>query len=249
MQDDNTSVNALNVDAPVSEEVKTESEVKPDESTPHQETHEEKEAKLPEYARERLGTQRNRYEKQIAQMQRQIDALARSVPRQHETQMQPPGMQVEPGSVQEQVLQTLGMLAQQKRQSEDEEARAKVQDEIRQDAAKYDDFDDVVYDDGVPFTLPVAQATLELPNTADVQYYLGKNRNELIDLGRLPPFEMKKRLIKLSVDLMNKKVVPNVPKAPKPMEQLKSNPLTKSTSGITAKSTVSEIRQLLKNRK
>jgi len=40
---------------------------------------------------------------------------------------------------------------------------------------KYDDFDDVVLNDKLPFSLSSSQAVLSLDNGEDVAYYLGKN--------------------------------------------------------------------------
>jgi len=257
MQDETQAVNALNAETPAVEVIQdsvssTEEQPQAAESHPQDKKLDE----LPEYAKERLGIQKKRYEKQIASMQRQIDALSQSVPQQRQAS-QPQGLvnpltgePIEPGSVQEQVIATLATLAQKKAQDEEALRMQQMNDEIRRDAAKYDDFDDVVYDPETPFTVPVAQAAYELPNTADVLYNLGKDRKELNRIANLRPIDMKRELVKLSVGLLNKKsVVQETPKAPKPLETLKSNPLTKTTPGITAKSSVSEIRAYLKQRK
>jgi len=244
MQDEQTSVNALN--EPVLEQASTQESISsPDDNV--SETPKDPATELPEYAKERLGIQKKRHEKEVAALKRQIDALSQVATRQ-QPQSVPPESQIQPGSVQEQVLQTLAALAAQKQKEEEAERLNQINEEIKRDAAKYDDFDDVVYDESAPFTVPIAQAALELPNTADVLYSLGKDRKELSRITNLRPIDMKRELVKLSVSLMNKKSSNQVPSAPKPLQNLKSNPLTKTTSGIQANSTVAEIRRLLKRR-
>jgi hypothetical protein len=67
---------------------------------------------------------------------------------------------------------------------------------------KYDDFDDVVRGNDVPFTPAIRDALLFVDNPSDVAYKLGKNRQELSRISQLHPLDQAREVNKLSFALM-----------------------------------------------
>lgn len=55
--------------------------------------------------------------------------------------------------------------------------------------AKYEDFDDVIADPDLPYTVHMADAVSDLPNAAEILYHLGKDEDELARIAQLSPRE------------------------------------------------------------
>ncbi len=212
------------------------------------------EGELPQYAKERLGRERKRHDKEIRNLKQQLYELqTRTAPRQNEDPIPPAN--VDPTDVKGQVLQALSELAD--KHSKEEEKRKynerlahvesqymSFQDKLDAGSDIYEDFDEVVRNDRAPFTTAMRDAGMLIDNPAEVFYVLGKNRKELKRIAGLHPLEQGREIVKLSANMLAKK--PQVSKASKPLESLKSNPAARtSTSAITTKSTVSEIRKIL----
>ena len=66
-------------------------------------------------------------------------------------------------------------------------------------ADKYDDFDEVVRGNDVPFTPAMRDTALLLDNAGDVLYTLGKNPEELKRISQLHPLDQAKEMVKMSV--------------------------------------------------
>jgi hypothetical protein len=118
-------------------------------------------------------------------------------------------------------------------------------------ADKYDDFDDVVRGDHVPFTASMRDAALMLPKkgpgaAGEVLYKLGKNPEELSRISKLFPHEQAAELVALSHAM----IAGNDGKgqSSRPLGQVKSNPVTNS-AGVTEKSSPAQIRALMKQGK
>jgi len=117
-----------------------------------------------------------------------------------------------------------------------------LQDHLDATADKYDDFDDVVRGDKVPFTEAMRDASLLLDNPGDVLYKLGKNRPELERIAKLHPLDQAKEMVKLSVALMSGGGKSG--SAPRPIGQIKNTPV--APSQVNDNTPASEIRARMK---
>jgi hypothetical protein len=111
---------------------------------------------------------------------------------------------------------------------------------------KYEDFDDVVRADHVPFTPHVRDALLLVDNPAEVAYRLGKNKSELERISRLHPLDQAREVNKLSFSLMhgNNSKTSN-PSKTSPLGNIKANPVN-AHGAITGKTPPSTIRARMK---
>jgi len=210
---------------------------------------------LPEFAKRRLAAQERKHQRELEQLKRTVEALAHSVPRQEQVAAQPP-IQVEPGSVQEVVLKTIYSLAEQNKKKAEQLEQSQRIEQLFNDGSKYEDFDDVVRTNDVPISTEILNAALDLPNSADVLYHLGKehlenrNRSRLKEFVQLSPQQLRRKMIETSVELMvpkREQPAQAAKPAAKPMPLLKTNPTAKTPSSvITEKSSVSDIRKFLK---
>lgn len=115
-------------------------------------------------------------------------------------------------------------------------------------ADKYDDFDDVVRSDHVPFTPYMRDAALMLPkkgsgSAGEVLYHLAKSPEELARIARLHPVDQAAELVALSHALIGGSDQKS--SSPRPLGQIKANPVVNS-AGITEKTSPSAIRALMK---
>lgn len=167
-------------------------------------------------------------------------------------QPNPPSMSEEE-KIHKAVRYALGAKEHEERQAKDAERQAHVHkqyqrlnDEFDRAAEKYDDFDDVVRHEDVPFTPHVRDALLLVENPADVAYKLGKNKSELERISKLHPLEQAREVNKLSFALRHG----NGGKASgstksNPMGSIKQNPAS-SSSAVTDKTPPSVIRARMK---
>jgi hypothetical protein len=210
------------------------------------------EAELPKYAKERLGRQEKRHKKEMRDIQSQLAQL-----QQHVQQQQPSRSQAEYESpsmndderIQRAVAAALRAKDDQERQAKEAEKMAHVhksyqalQDHLDNASGNYEDFDDVVRGHDAPFSEAMRDAALLIPNAADVLYKLGKNKPELQRISALHPLDQAKEMVKLSHALIagngNKQ-------APRPIGQIKSNPVT-SQGSVNENTSVSELRKRMK---
>ena len=167
-------------------------------------------------------------------------------------QPNPPGMSEEE-KIQKAVRYALGAKEHEEKQAQMAERQAHVHkqyqrlnDEFDKASEKYDDFDDVVRGDDVPFTQHVRDALLLVENPADVAYQLGKKKSELERISRLHPLDQAREVNKLSFSLMggaNQKQ--NAPSKANPLGSIRANPAHSSTA-ITDKTPPSAIRARMK---
>lgn len=214
---------------------------------------------LPRYAKERLGRQEKRHQREIRDLRTQIESMNSrlSTP---QTQDQSPPMNpytnqaIQPGSMDEQIHKAVSFALnardEHERKAKDAERVAHVhkqyqglQDHLDRASSKYDDFDDVVRAPDAPYTDTMRDTSLLLPNAADVLYKLGKNKDELKRIAQLHPLDQAKEMVKLSVALMGGNDDKQV-SAPRPIGQIKSNPVTSQT--ITEKTPIGDLRARMK---
>ncbi len=195
----------------------------------------------------------------IAQMQSQIGGDSANPQASYNTnpypspgQPNPPSM-TEDEKIQKAVRFALGAKEHEEQQVKMAERQAHVHkqyqrlsDEFDTASDKYDDFDDVVRGEDVPFTPHVRDALLLVENPADVAYRLGKNRSELERISKLHPLEQAREVNKLSFSLMggngNKS---SSPTKSNPMGSVRANPAHSSTA-VTDKTPPSVIRARMK---
>ena len=82
-----------------------------------------------------------------------------------------------------------------------QEKDAKLRQNIDKGYEKYEDFEDVAMDPGVPITPMIADILSESEIPADVAYYLGKNRPEAVKISRMTPIAAAREIAKIEVKL------------------------------------------------
>lgn len=166
-------------------------------------------------------------------------------------QPNPPGMNEEE-KIQHAVRMALGMKDHEQRQAEEAQRHAHVHkqyqrlnDEFDRASDKYEDFDDVVRGDDMPFTHHVRDALLLVENPAEVAYRLGKNRSELERISKLHPLDQAREVNKLSFSLMGGNNGKTSSSKPAPIGAIRSTS-NHSSRSITDKTPPSEIRARMK---
>jgi len=155
--------------------------------------------------------------------------------------------------IQKAVRFALGAKEHEERQAREAQSHAHVQkqyerlhNEFDKASDKYDDFDDVVRGDDVPFTPHVRDALLLVENPADVAYRLGKNKSELERISRLHPIDQAREVNKLSHSLMSGNgAKASAQTKANPLGNIRNNPAHSSTA-VTDKTPPSVIRARMK---
>lgn len=220
--------------------------------------------------KKRLGMQAKKHQREMRQMkdhimqmqaQFQSSHMDSANPSHHPSsnnpypspgQPNPPGMSEE-DKIQKAVRYALGMKDHEERQAKEAEHATHVHkqyqrlnSEFDKASDKYDDFDDVVRGDDVPFTHHVRDALLLVENPAEVAYRLGKNKSELERISKLHPLDQAREVTKLSYSLMgNHGNKPTANQKTSPMGSIRQNPAHSSTA-VTDKTPPSVIRARMK---
>ncbi len=215
--------------------------------------------------KKRLGMQAKKHQREMRHMQEQMVHMQQSMMNrdsadpsmsQHNNSYPSPGQPSAPGMSEEERIQkavryALGAKEEQEKQAQHAERQAHVHkqykrlnDEFDRASDKYEDFDELVRGDDVPFTHHVRDALLLVDNPADVAYRLGKNRSELERISKLHPLDQAREVNKLSFSLMNGGGKSSGTKS-NPMAPIKANPAN-STGAITDKTPASVIRARMK---
>jgi len=220
----------------------------------------------PAWVKKRLGMQAKKHQREmrnvhdrLAQMQSMIQGGDNAQHMNHNTNPYPSPGQPNPPSMNEDerihhaVRMALGMKEHEERQAKEAEHHSHVSREYQRlnnefDKAsdKYEDFDDVVRGDDMPFSHHVRDALLLVDNPADVAYKLGKNRAELERISKLHPLAQAREVNKLSFSLLNGGggKTSNQPKG-NPMGSIRVNPSSHS-GAITDKTPAATIRARMK---
>lgn len=221
----------------------------------------------PYSVKKRLGMQAKKHAREMRQMQDHIMQMRAQIgsdsanPNQssyNQNQYSSPGQPNPPSMTEDEKIQkavrfALGAKEHEEKQARDAERQAHVykqyqrlHDEFDNASDKYDDFDEVVRGEDVPFTPHVRDALLLVENPADVAYKLGKNKSELERISKLHPLDQAREVNKLSFSLMggNNGKPSNTMKS-NPLGSVKVNPAHSSTA-ITDKTPPSVIRARMK---
>lgn len=214
--------------------------------------------------KKRLGMQAKKHAREIRQLHDRIAQMEMSKGdsanphQQYNSNPYPSPGQPNPESMSEQekiqhaVRMALGMKDHEERQAKNAEMQTHVHkqyqrlnDEFDNASDKYDDFDDVVRGNDVPFTPHVRDALLLVENPAEVAYRLGKNRSELERISKLHPLDQAREVNKLSFSLMGNHGKPTANQKTAPMGGIRQNPVS-SSSAVTGKTPPGEIRRRMK---
>ena len=215
--------------------------------------------------KKRLGMQAKKHQREMRQMQEQMMHMQNSMmsrdsaepPLPHNNPYPSPGQPSAPGMSEEERIQkavryALGAKEHEERQAVEHERKAHVHkqyqrlnDEFDRHADKYDDFDELVRGDDVPFSHHVRDALLLVDNPGEVAYRLGKNRSELERISKLHPLDQAREVNKLSFSLMNNGGKAQAAKT-NPMAPIKGNPMGGNSGAITDKTPASVIRARMK---
>lgn len=220
---------------------------------------------LPLYAKERLGRMQKKHQKEMRRLQSQMTELQGRLAAQPQMQQQQPnyddfGSEQSPSDMHQYVNHAVQAAL---RAKEDQERRAVEQqdhDHVQKqyeslaehlDSAsdEFDDFDDVVRGDNVPFTKHMRDAALLLPTSgagsaAKVLYKLGKNPEELKRVSKLHPLDQARELLRLSHALdMGNGGSKEASEGYKPIGQLKHDPSYSSSGEISERTPMSELKR------
>jgi hypothetical protein len=215
--------------------------------------------------KKRLGMQAKKHAREMRQLHERLEQM-QSLIRQdsanpeHAYQQhynspgQPQGVGMsEEERIQAAVRMALGAKEHEERRAKEAERMAHVDKQYQRlhhefdnASEKYDDFDDVVRGDDVPFTPHVRDALLLIENPADVAYRLGKNRSELERISKLHPLDQAREVNKLSFSLLNGGSTKQQSSSKSaPMGSIRANPVSASTA-VTDKTPPSVIRARMK---
>jgi len=214
---------------------------------------------LPLAAKERLGRQEKRHQKELRAMQAQIQELhsrfgSQTMPDQNQPantyNSQPVAGEGIESHIHRAVQAALQAKDQQEAQARQAEQQAHVHkqyqaldDHLDNMSDKYEDFNDVVKAPDAPYTEAMKSAALLLPNAGDVLYKLGKNPEELKRVAKLHPLDQAKEMVKLSVALQGGSSQGT--SVPRQLGSVKSNPVTPQGS-VNENTSVGELRRKLK---
>lgn len=212
--------------------------------------------------KKRLGMQAKKHAREMRQMQEHLNRMQaqlgsdsatphsqyNSNPYPSPGQPNPPAMSEEE-KIQHAVRLALGAKEHEERQAKDAQHQAHVNkqyqrlnDEFDRASEKYDDFDEVVRGDDVPFTSHVRDALLLVENPAEVAYRLGKNTSELERISKLHPLDQVREVNKLSFALRTGNDGKGHPTTKaNPLGNVRANPINSSRT-VTDKTPASEIR-------
>lgn len=221
----------------------------------------------PYSVKKRLGQQAKKHEREMRALRDQMAQLQNGMNNRssfaqvdvpHENTFNSPGQPNGPSEsendrIQRAVRYALEAKAADERKARDAESAAKVnnhysrlRNEFDNAMDKYDDFEDVVMRDDVPFSPAMRDAMLLIDNPADVAYKLGKNKEELSRIAKLHPLEQAREVNKLSFALMqgNNGQKADTSQTFNPMQKVRPNPVT--SGSVTDKTPASAIRARMK---
>lgn len=193
--------------------------------------------------KKRLGQQAKKHARETRALREEIAGLHSRINEQvaPSSHVSNPEMQVD-DHINRAVRAALDAKDAEKRHAEEAEKLAHVHkqyenlnNEFDRASEKYEDFDEVVRSDHVPFTKAVRDALLLVDNPADVAYKLGKNRDELNRISKLHPLDQAREVNKLSFALMGgKSSSAQRGNEGKLLGQTKANPAVNSSANTPA---------------
>lgn len=213
---------------------------------------------LPEIAKQRLGRQEKRHQRDVRDLRNQIAALQNQVQSGTHNNMSNSvnpysTQQGIPGSVEEQMQKAVNFAFQARDEQDRREKQAQqvaqlqqhyqgLQNDLENASSKYDDFQEKVIDNP-SFTDAMRDIALVMPNRVDVLYKLGKNPEDLKRIAALHPVDQGRELWNLSHALMGGQPA-KVASAPQLPGSIRNNPV--SSSSITENTSPADIRARMK---
>lgn len=128
--------------------------------------------------------------------------------------------------LQEQETQRQRQERERQQQQEREQTYQSLQEKLSEGAAKYDDFEDVVYDESVPITDSMAEAMADSENAADIAYHLGSNPKEAARIAGLSATKQAREITRLEGRLASQQAQPSQKrqtKAPAPTQRVRGS--------------------------
>ncbi len=217
--------------------------------------------------KKRLGMQAKKHQREMRQMQEHMMRMQAqiggdsAIPHQSSYNSNPypsPGQPNPPAMSEEEKIHKAVRFALGAKEHEEQQAKIaqhqthvnkqyqRLNDEFDKASDKYDDFDEVVRGDDMPFSSHVRDALLLVENPAEVAYKLGKNRSELERISKLHPLDQAREVNKLSFSIMGgKDNKSSSPSKANPLGSVRVNPVNASRA-VTDKTPPSEIRARMK---
>ena len=218
----------------------------------------------PAWVKKRLGMQAKKHQREMRQVHDKLAHMQSMMQNPDSTHhsLNPssfpsPGQPSAPSMNEDERIQHAVRLAMGMKDHEDRKAREaehhahvdrqyqRLNSEFDKASDKYDDFDDVVRGDDIPFSPHVRDALLLVENPADVAYKLGKNRAELERISKLHPLDQAREVNKLSFSLMGGNSGKQSSSNKAPLGAVRVNP-TGHQGAITDKTPASVIRARMK---
>jgi uncharacterized protein YukE len=213
----------------------------------------------PLYVQKRLKQQKRAHEREIRELHSRMNEMHAMI--QGQNQSQSSNQYAAPSGVDEQIHKAVGFALEHRDRQEQQakhqqnmqylaEKYKNLDKHLDSGSDKYDDFDDVVRGNSVPYTETMRDMALTLPakgpgSAAEVLYRLGKNPDEFARVKKLHPLDQAAEMVRLSHALLAGE--PNkAPAQSRDIGQIKSNPV-RNNGGITEKTSISDIRQRMKS--
>jgi hypothetical protein len=204
---------------------------------------------LPGHIKQRLARQEKKHAKELAAIRREMAERMNPIPSHGQPTAPSESYQTDHQiQLRNEVHKVLHEEREREKQRHVEEQYQKMHQDLGAAGHKYEDFEDVVMGDDVPFTSAIRDAALLIPADmrADVLYKLGKNKDELKRILKLQPLEQAQEVIKLSHGLMGGDRSSS--HGSKPLNPMKGNPsVNNSARGVNEKTSVSELRNRMKS--
>lgn len=108
----------------------------------------------------------------------------------------------------------------QERQQQEETQKA-LQTKLSEGAQKYDDFEDVVYDDSVPINQHMVEALADSDYAADIAYHLGSNPQEAQRIAQMSPTKAAREIGRLENRFARPQQQSQQTKAPEPPKRIR----------------------------
>lgn len=224
-------------------------------------------AKALSSAKKRMKAMSMNHDREIRDLHARVaDLQTKLAPQSPDPMANPYGQQaqqVQPGSVDEHIHRAVSFALNhrdmEERKAKEAQNQAHVQKQYKElykhldtMGDKYDDFHDTVFGDEAQFTPAMRDYSMTLPkkgtgSAGEVLYHLGKNPEELDRISKLHPLDQATEMARLSHALISGGEAK--PSSPRPLGQIKSNPVTNSSNVITDKTPVGSIRERMKSGK
>jgi hypothetical protein len=214
----------------------------------------------PLYVQKRLKQQKRAHDREMREMHARMADMQSRLPQSQSQAMNPYADEGQPLGVDEQIHKAVSYALQhrdmEERKAKEAQSHAHVQKQYNEmykhlDSMgdKYDDFHDKVFGEDTQFSPAMRDYAMTLPRSGsgsagEVLYSLSKNPEELERIAKLHPIDQASEMSKLSHALI--RGGENKATSPRPLGQIKNNPVNNSNYSVTDKTPVSELRKRMK---